>query len=288
MADPVALTHAFMRLHPAEAAHVLESVPPDVAAALFEEVPVRLGAGVLGAMTAGAAAQSVAALDEGRAMELLAQLGIQPAAALLRHLGDDLRERLIAGLPTAAALASRLLLAYPEDAVGAWTDTAIVALPPDTRAGDALERVRRIEQEVAEVFVAGAGQRLLGRVPLAVLLRAPPDVPLDLLAVPTAGVLAAQTPLAGALAHPAWEQVAELPVMASGDRLIGVLTRAALSRALLRLQGPVAGLPEETLTGLAARSYWSALSGIIAALLGLLPRTWPMEAPRVTRGDERQ
>ena len=225
MADPVALTHAFMRLHPAEAAHVLESVPPDAAAALFEEAPVRLGAGVLGAMTPGTAAQSVAALDEGRAMELLAQLGIQPAAALLRHLGDDLRERLIGGLPTAAALASRLLLAYPEDAVGAWTDTAIVALPPDTRAGDALERVRRIEQEVAEVFVVGAGQRLLGRVPLA---------------------------------------------------------------ALLRLQGPVAGLPEETLTGLAARSYWSALSGIIAALLNLLPQTWPIEAPRVTSGDERQ
>lgn len=278
MADPVTLTHAFMRAHPAEAARVLESVPAAAAAALFAEAPARLGAGVLAAMFPGAAAQSLELLDDERALELLAALGAQPAAALLRHLNEERRVRLIGGLPTATALASRLLLAYPEDSAGAWANPAVIALPPGTHAAEALERVRLTDAEVQEVLVINAGQQLLGRVAVATLLRAPPATALDSLLSPAAGVLAAQTPLVGALSHPAWEQVSGLPVVESGDRLIGVLTRAALTQALRGLQAPATPATDETVIGLAARGYWAAVSGIVAATLSLLPAAGPIQA----------
>ena len=40
-------TYAFMRSHPADAAHVVEAVAPADAAALFAAAPVRVGAAVL-------------------------------------------------------------------------------------------------------------------------------------------------------------------------------------------------------------------------------------------------
>lgn len=283
MADPVALSQAFMRAHPGEAARVLEAMPVAAAAALFAQVPVRLGASVLSAMLPGAAARSVGALDDERAMSLLAALGALPAAAVLRQFDASRRARLIDGLPTATALASRLLLGYPEDSVGAWADPRVIALAPEVRAVDALERVRNGETEVAEVFVVGASQRLQGHVPVTALLRAPSSASLESLAVPTAGVLAAHTPLAGATHHPAWASVASVPVVETGDRLLGVLTHGALHQALHRAARTAARVDDESLAGLAARSYWEALSGIAEVALSLLPTVRSVESLRDER-----
>ena len=74
------------------------------------------------------AARCLAALDDARALELLAPMGTQPTVAVLRHLPSARRQALIAGLPTAAALASTLLLGYAEDTLGAWADPDVVML----------------------------------------------------------------------------------------------------------------------------------------------------------------
>lgn len=128
------LSHAFMRNHPAQAAHVLESLPARDAAALFDQAPARLGVTVLAAMLPHRAAKCIAALTDIRALELLAPMGTQPTVAALRHLPESRRNGLITGLPTATSLASTLLLGYAEDTLGAWADPDIVMLPADTRA----------------------------------------------------------------------------------------------------------------------------------------------------------
>lgn len=276
MADAESLSHAFMRAHPAAAARVLDALPPAEAAALLARVPARLAAPVLVAMLPGAAARSLGAVEDERALELLGELRTQPRVAVLRHIADPRRSRLIAGLPTAAALAAQLLLGYVEDAVGAWTDPDVVALPGGTRAADALERVRHAALDAQRVFVIGAGGRLEGWVALAVLLRAPQGAALASIQQQPEAVLAAQTPLAVAANHAGWESGSLLPVVESGERLVGALSREALTRALRRVRRLQRADPPATLGGMLARGYWDALSGGAQAMATLLPGVAPV------------
>lgn len=272
MADAETLSFAFMRAHPAEAARVLESLAPAAAAGLLGRVPARLAAPVLSAMLPNAAARSLAGLDDEQVLALLGELGTQPVVAVLRHVAEPRRARLIAGLPTAAALASQLLLGYIEDTVGAWTDPDVLALPGATRAVEALDRVRHIEATVQRVFVTGAGGRLEGWVPLPILLRAPEGASLASIMQRPEAVISAQTPLAGALRHPGWERASLLPVLEAGERLVGVLTHDALTRALGRSAPAPRAAAGETLAGMMALGYWDALSGGAEAMVTLLPK----------------
>jgi magnesium transporter len=280
MADAESLTHAFMRAHPAEAAQVLEALPAAEAAALLTRTPAHTAAPVLGAMLPASAAQAVGAVDDERATELVGALGAQPAVALLRHIGEPRRSRLIAGLPTAAALAARALLGYPEDSVGAWAEPGVVAVAPETPASEALERTRRTDSTLGYVFVVDASRRLAGWLPLAVLLRAPTGARLEALMSRPPALLAATTPLAGAAAHPGWQAASVLPVVEVGERLLGALSRDALERALGRARDAAPPAGGETLLGVLARGYWESLSGITEAAATLLP-----QAPRI--GGER-
>jgi len=271
------LSLAYMRGHPAQAAQVLETLPADEAAALFERTPARLGAAVLAAMLPQRAARCLAGIDDARSLELLAPMGTQPTVAVLRHMPEPRRRQLIAGLPTAAALASALLLGFTEDTLGAWADPDIVALTAETRAAAALERMREAPATHPLVFVADADRRLTGVVSLAALLQAPAGATLATLMQRPAAVLTAHAPLAGTPAHPGWEHSSVLPVVEPGERLVGVMTRDALSRALRRTAAPKPGMLEATLPTLFARGYWQALSGLIEAGLVLLPRVPAIE-----------
>lgn len=273
MADAETLSLTFMRLHPAEAARVLEAVDPGEAAALLARVPARLAAPVFAAMLPNAAARSLGELEDEQALALFSDLGTQPVVAVLRHIPEPRRARLISGLQPTAALASQLMLGYMEDSVGAWTDVDVLALPGATRAADALERVRHIEATVQRVFVTGANRRLEGWVPLSTLLRASASASLAAIMSEPDAMLSAQTPLAGAAAHPGWARASLLPVVESGERLVGVLTRDALTRALRPIQSAA---PQDSLAGILARGYWDALSGGAEAMTTLLPKIAPV------------
>lgn len=278
------LSLAFMRSHPAQAARVLESLPPADAAALLARTPARLSAGVLSAMLPRRAASCLAEVDDRRALELLAPMATQPTVALLRHLPESRRRDLIAGLPTAASLASALLLGYTEDTLGAWADPDVVLLPADTRAADALTRMRATANAHPEIFVADASRRLVGCVPLTTLMQAPGSATLATLMKPPAALLPAFTPLSAVAAHPGWRQGSVLPVVEPGDRLVGVMTRDALARALNQAHRPVTMEGAETLPGLLAASYWEALTGVLQGTLALLPKVKRIVDPSADAG----
>lgn len=271
MAEAETLTLAFVSSHPAAAARVLESLPGADAAALFARLPARAAAPALAAMLPTAAARIVAVLEDEPALGLLTAAGVQGAVAVLRHVAEPRRSRLVEGLSTATAIASRMLLGYPEDAAGAWADPETIALPPATTAAAALERVRvDTDVEAASVFVVGEDQRLLGVVDLHVLLRAPGTTTLASLMRPPAGMLPAFMPLAGAAAHPGWRQASALPVVERGQRLIGVLDSAKLAQARSRAI-PRAASGSDTVAGILARGYWDAVSGLARAGLAAIP-----------------
>jgi Mg/Co/Ni transporter MgtE len=273
-----ALSLAFMRNHPAQAARVLESLPVAQATALFQRAPARLAAAVLAAMLPAWAARCVAPLDDARVMELLAPMGTQAAVAVLRQLPDGRRQQLVAGLPAALVLASTLLLGYTQDTLGAWADPDVVMMPASTRASDALAHLRTGVTHPL-VFVTEAEQRLAGIVPLTALLAAPGAATLATLMLRPAATLAAHAPLAATTAHPGWASASVLPVLAPGDRLLGLMTHDALQRALRQAapETPAGNVPaDQPLPVALVHGYWQALSGLMALGLGLLPRVRPV------------
>lgn len=278
------LSLAYMRGHPAQAARVLEALPAEAAAALFARVPARTGAAVLAAMLPQSGARCVEALDDARALELLTSMGTQPTVALMRHLSQERRGTLITGLPTATALASKLLLGYSDDTLGAWADPDVVTLGAQTRVGDALERVRRTHTRYPLLLVTDYRHCLNGVIALTELLQAPAGVSLATLARPANAVLIANAPLSGAAAHPGWQDSSILPVVEPGDRLLGIMTRDALTRALRRREVPAGGNASAGLPAVFAQGYWQALAGLLEGGLALLPRV-PAVAER--RSDER-
>lgn len=281
-----ALSLAFMQGHPANAARVLEALSIAEAAALFDRAPARIGGGVMAAMLPRQASACVAALSDVRALELLATMNMQAMVSLLRYIPEARRQALVGGLPTASALASALLLGYDEDTLGAWADPSVIMLPPETRVADALARVRQTEVVHPAVFVTDASRRLAGLVGLATLLRAPEGATLASLMHSPAAVLRAHAPLASATSHPGWTHTSALPVVEPGERVLGVMTRDALTRALRRDHTePDAAAAVATLPGLLALGYWETFSGMVSAGLGLMPRVGPV-VPMDERADD--
>jgi magnesium transporter len=77
-----------------------------------------------------------------------------------------------------------LLLGYPEGSAGRVMNPNYLALPADTPAHEALQRLREspLDPEYLEmVLVLGEGRQYLGYVTVAQLLKAPPDAPLKML-----------------------------------------------------------------------------------------------------------
>ena len=273
MAEAGNVTLAFLDAHPAEAARVIESLPSAEAAALFETISPRLGAPVLAAMLPPAAARILARLDDEQALALLSAGNTQAAVGVLRHVAEPSRRRLLAGLPPATGVAAQLLLGFPDDAVGAWTDPDVVALAPGRTVAEALHGLKDSEApEVDTVYVADAARHLQGEIALQALLRAPESTPLAALMHPAGVTLAAMMPIGSAVTLGAWQQAASLPVVDHDKRLLGVLRRSRLAQAARGRSRPGrAAETEASVAGMLAGSYWAIVSGLIGAALALLP-----------------
>jgi len=89
-------------------------------------------------------------------------------------------------------------------------------------------------------------------------------------------MLTAMTPLTGAATQRGWQQSSALPVVERDGRLIGVLHRATLARALARSRATTQPADEVTITGVLIRGYWDVASGLAEGGLWLLPPAKPV------------
>lgn len=270
MTDLDELTQAFVAAHPVEAARELERLEEADVAALFEQAPARLSTPALGAMMPPVAARCLAMVADDRAALLLGALTAPSAASILRHTSAAKRKTLLDALPTAASLACRALLRYPDDAIGALVDTSALTLSAGATVAEALAALRRRDAETAtDVYVVGDDHRLLGVVTLPVLLHTAAEVRLQALLRPITA-LPALMPLDGANEHPAWREASLLPVLEHGGRFLGALSAAALRRAVQARPAPAHG-EEQSLAGVLGEGYWSAVSSLAQAIVALLP-----------------
>lgn len=273
------LTHEYLRSHPDDAARVLERLPTEAVVELFRQTPTRLAAPVLAAMLPYAGGRCVAQLPAAIAGALLAQCSAPRAAAMLRQLDDDETEAVYAHLPSAFAVRVRRLRSYPEDTIGAWVDSNVIALSGRHTVAEANEQLRAEDKrELHRIYLIDERRRLQGMVHIAQLLHAEPQRSLTSLSQAVPHSLSTGMSLDAARRHRGWSKHCAVPVLEPSGELLGELRLGALQYARHRAD---TGAEDPWLTSLEtfALSYSAAVAAIVRALfawstrhLGDIPR----------------
>jgi magnesium transporter len=269
------LTYAFMRAHPEDAARVLEGLPVADVVTMMQELPARITAGVLQHVRPSLAAAVLHGVDRNRGSALLAMLETSMAARVLRQVTEERRIALLSQLRTAKGMALRLILAVPDNSVGAWVDADCVTLTGEVTAATARARAASHSGNAERIVLLDDKQRPTAWVALHDVLRAAPDTPLSTIAVPVPATLVAVTPLSAGLLHPAWRSSSVLPVTTRLGTFIGLLRHERLQQ-VYEQDAASRGASISSAGGAIARGYFQCVTGMLRGGLALLPKVRPL------------
>jgi len=160
--------------------------------------------------------------------DVLARMRTDDAADALADLPQHRRADVLALLPDAQRAAVRDLLTYNETTAGGLMGLEYLAVPEQLTAAQAVAAVRTarnapVEAAVTVHLLTGA-DHLTGTVSLVRLLHADPGTPLTDLADPDPVRVTPDTDLADLTVLMADHNLPTLPVVDTGDRLLGVIT----------------------------------------------------------------
>ncbi len=235
------LALSFLRGHAEDGARALEALPADEAAEFIAPLPAEDLSGALIAMLPQYAARICAEMDNSTAAAFLARMEPGHVAAVLRYVDRRNRRVILDRLPDRLASASRLLLNYAENMVGAWMDARVSTLPEESTVGDALARLSGESERVTggTVYVISRDRRLRGAVHVPDLLRVAPERPLSATWHAAPEALPARSTLLSVRDHPVWKVTDLVPVVSRSRQLVGTLSHSNLRHGLSQLETTV-------------------------------------------------
>jgi len=217
-------------MRPADLANVLQDLTVsrrnEVAAALDDD---RL-ADVLEELPEHVQVAILTALGRERAADVLEEMDPDDAADLLNELPKPEQEMLLDLMQPDEAQPVRALLDYRPGTAGSVMTSEPIILTPDATVAEALARVREPQlSPAAQVFVARAPTatptgRYLGVAHFQKLLREPPAEILGGVVDNDIDPLDPETPLAEITRRMATYNLVAMPVVDTGDRLVGAVT----------------------------------------------------------------
>ncbi|CAM3742802.1 magnesium transporter [Nocardiopsis rhodophaea] len=212
--DPHERGEELARLDQDRAARLAYLIGPPATARLVESVDRHTAADFLGQLPLPTLIETIGRIRPDR------------AAAILREMPSPLVVEVLARLDRERSAPLRTVLAHPPTSAGAHMTPVFIALPADTPAGEAIERVRESAADGAVAFtlyVTGDHGELRGVVPFRELVLAPSDRPLgELMRTRVIDVTAdADREEAARLLNA--HDLAAIPVVADG-RIVGVIT----------------------------------------------------------------
>ncbi|MBO0713617.1 MAG: magnesium transporter [Acidimicrobiales bacterium] len=174
------------RLHPAQLADLVEAASHDEGEEIISAVgqDTELEADVFEELDPDHQVEFIRSRSDGEAARVLAKMAPDDAADLLVELDHDRRLPVLSLMPWPEQRKIRSLLRYNPETAGGLMNPDFLALPGQTDAARALDRVRApgTPPDAAGVVYLTDGQgRLSGVVPLIALVRAEPTTPLSAL-----------------------------------------------------------------------------------------------------------
>ncbi|HSF86316.1 MAG TPA: magnesium transporter [Acidimicrobiia bacterium] len=168
---------------PHDAADILEALNSRSAAQLIADLDIEDVGDVLDEMRPEAAADLMEELTPEQAAILVGEMDADQAADLIDALDDDARQAVLGQLEPLAAAEIGRLLGYAPDSAGGMMTTELAALPVGLTAGEAIEALRRLHDDLGSnltyVYVVDEERRLVGVVPFRELVFARPGQSLE-------------------------------------------------------------------------------------------------------------
>jgi magnesium transporter len=132
--------HLLAKLSPANASEVAEILDPDTAGHILAEMDAEQAAGVIEGMEEAEASMVLAAMDPDDRVDIL------------EHVEGPLHDRLVGEMDADDAAEVRHLERYAPDTAGGIMTTDVTALPEDLTVEQAINELRRMSQELEQMF----------------------------------------------------------------------------------------------------------------------------------------
>jgi magnesium transporter len=225
--DSTGVAEQIEEMRAADGAAVLERLDSDDAAEVAEILDPDTAGDILAEMEPQAAADVISDMEAPEASMVLAAMDPDDRVDILEHVTPELHDELMREMDSADAAEVQRLEQYPPDTAGGIMTTQVTALPLNLSVEQAIQELRRINEEIEQMFyvyVVDKQRRLVGVLSMRDLI----------LALPTRQI--AQISRPSVLSIPAsmdQEEVARLfrkynylamPVVDGGNRLVGLIT----------------------------------------------------------------
>lgn len=277
------LALSFLRSHADDGARALEALPAEECAQFVAALPPEDVAGALIAMLPQYAARIFNEMDSNTAAAFLARMEPGHVAAVLRYVDRRSRRSILDKLPDRLGSASRLLLNYTENMVGAWMDARVSTLPEECTVGEALARLSGDSERVnaGTVYVISRDRRLRGAVSVPELLRVAPERPLSATWNAAPEPLLARSTLLSVRDNPVWKVTDLVPVVSRSRQLVGTLSHASLRHGLAQMEPTI----REPVGADAATGIWEVYG---TTLLTLFDSFGELAGDRTRSGGSRE
>jgi magnesium transporter len=215
------------RLHAADIGHLLEMLPPDRRSLVWSQVSSEIGGDVLWDVSESVAETLVSETPSQRLVAMCRHMDPDDFAHIDHLLPEQVRLEAVDSFEAAERDWVEASASYPEDSVGQLMNREMILVRDDQRLADAMASVRatgEFPDQTDMLFVVDARHRLVGGLPLKVLLLHEPDTPVA--AVMQRDVSGFRVDDRAAQAAGAFERynLVSAPVVDSKDKLVGRLT----------------------------------------------------------------
>ena len=172
------------KLHPADIADIVEDLAPAEREAIFETLNEEVAAETLEEIDPKLQVSILSSLDSDRAADIVEEMDPDAAADLLGDMPPETTEEILTEMQPEERAEVAELMTFEEDTAAGRMTTDYMALGPGAKVEDAVEMLRNFEggvESVSTIYIIGEKDKLLGAVPLAKIVLAPPGTPLMML-----------------------------------------------------------------------------------------------------------
>ena len=226
---------AIVEADPHDAADILEELGEDAATDLLADLDPDDAAEVLEEMHDYLAADILEELDPETAADYLEGMPADQAADLVAALEPEARAGIFQAMEDRAEADVRKLLAYPPDSAGGLMTTEVAKLPVGMTAGEAIERVRQMNEELEDlsyVYIVDDDDTLVGVLSFRDLVFKRPGVGLDEATIPNPVAVDAMADREEAAELTNRYHLFSIPVVDDRRRLLGMVTNEEVIEAI--------------------------------------------------------
>ena len=226
---------ALAEADPHDAADILEELGEEAATDLIANLDLDDAADVLEEMHDDLAADILQELDPEDAADLLEEMPADEAVDIIHRLDPEAQRNLIEKLEPYFTDEVRQLLEYPEDTAGGHMTSSFASLPLGMTAGEAIERVRVLSEELEDlsyVYIVDEDRRLAGVLSFRELVFNRPGVGLDEVMIPNPVSVTPLTDREEAAELAQRYHLYSLPVVDERGRLLGRLPNEEIMEAI--------------------------------------------------------